>query len=166
MKALDWILQHRLLLIIYVAGGALAISELRLPPEQAGALDGAAAYLDSEASIADVSAEIYPDRALTLYYQAFQKSLCGGPARTRPEGCDARGPVDPEEVSALIKRAIAKGNRSIEQLLYNYAVVLVQEGAPEAEIEAAIRNWRVAHPTSERPDPRKMRRAAKPRNAR
>jgi hypothetical protein len=39
-------------------------------------------------------------------------------------------------------------------VLYNYAVVLVQEGAPADQIDAAVRNWRSANPISKLPDPR------------
>ncbi len=162
MKLLDWIVNQRLILIIYLVGAWLAFSELRLPTDAAPPLDSPAGYFDENTSVADVSAEIYPDRALTLYYQAFQKSLCTQPKRIRPEGCDRIGPVKPGEVRELIERAVKKGNRSIEELLYNYAVVLVQEGAPKEEIEAAVRNWRIAHPTADRVDPRELGRPRRP----
>jgi hypothetical protein len=42
----------------------------------------------------------------------------------------------------------------MELLLYNYAVVLIQTGAPQAQIDSAVRAWRVAHPHSQLPDPR------------
>ena len=161
MGFLQKLMQHRVIIVVYLLGTGLAISELRLPPHAVGPLDGPQGFFDEETSVADVSAEIYPDRALTLYYQAFQKSLCTGPKHQRPEGCDRYEPVKEGEVRELIERAIAKGNRSIEQLLYNYAVLLVQEGAPEEEIAAAVRNWRVTHPTSDRPDPRTLGRQSR-----
>jgi len=154
MGTLSILLRHRVILLVYLLGATIAASELRLPGDRVGPLEGPSGYFDEETSVADVAAAIYPDRALTLYYQAFQKSLCTGPKHSRPEGCVRYGPVREGEVRELIERAVAKGNRSIEQLLYNYAVVLVQEGAPQEEIDAAVRNWRVAHPTADRPDPR------------
>ncbi|MDP6978699.1 MAG: hypothetical protein QF570_08870 [Myxococcota bacterium] len=156
MRLLSWIVEQRLILCLYIAGAALAYSELRLPTDEVSGLDAPGAYFDEGTGVAEVSAKIYPDRALTLYYQAFQKSFCTGPARTRPEGCEAIGPVEPGEVRELIERAIAKGNRSIEELMYNYAVILVEEGAPQEEIDTAVRNWRLSHPTMDRPDPRTL----------
>ncbi len=156
MGLLWWIWNQRVILFVCVVGVALAYSELRLPDDPVGPLDRPDAYFAEETSVADVSAAIYPDRALTLYHQAFQESLCTSPRRKRLEGCDERDPVEPGEVRELIERAVAKGNRSIEQLLYNYAVVLVQEGAPQEEIDAAVRNWRITHPTADRADTRTL----------
>lgn len=159
---MDWLIRNRLLIFIYLVGTALALSELRLPEEKANQLDQPETYIQPEKNVADVSAALYPGRALTLYYQAFKASLCTGPSSQQPEACRSREPVKPGEVRELFERAIATGNRSIEMLLYNYAVVLIQEGAPQEEIDAAVREWRLAHPGSQRPDPRTLFRSARP----
>jgi hypothetical protein len=91
---------------------------------------------------------------MTLYYQAYQAALCSQPTNAQAQVCKARGPVKPGEVRELIEQSLATGNRSIEFVLYNYAVVLVQEGAPADQIDAAVRNWRSANPISKLPDPR------------
>jgi len=146
--------QHRVLFCVYAGIALLAWFEWGDPNVEPGVPDEPAVYLKPDSNIADVSAAVYPGRALTLYYQAQQAVLC---SRVRPGSspvCDRRGPAAPGEVRELFERAIATGNRSIELLMYNYALVLLQEGAPEAEIDAAIRAWHMAHGGNGRPDPR------------
>jgi hypothetical protein len=150
----SWIRTHKLLLVIYAAGMWLGISESNLSLETSAALEQPRAYIDGDDNVADISAAIYPGRAMTLYYQAYQAALCSQLANAQAQVCKARGPVKPGEVRKLIEQSLATGNRSIEFVLYNYAVVLVQESAPADQIDAAIRDWRSAHPTSTLPDPR------------
>jgi hypothetical protein len=145
---------HGVLLGVYGSALVLAVLELSHPEIGAGKLEQPDAYLVPELNIADVSAEIHPDRALTLYYQAYQASLCEGRGADAGTVCARRGPPRPGEVRGLIERSIATGNHSIELALYNYALVLLRENAPEAEVEAAVRRWRLAYPTSSHPDPR------------
>jgi len=97
---------------------------------------------------------VLPDRALTLYYRAYQASLCEERSADPGSICSRRGPPRPGEVRELIERSLATGNRSIEYAMYNYAIVLPHAGAPDAEVEAATRNWRISHPHSSLPDPR------------
>lgn len=151
---MSWIRTHKLLLVIYAAGMWLGISESNLSLETSAALEQPRAYIDGDDNVADISAAIYPDRAITLYYQAYQAALCSQPANAQAPVCKARGPVKPGEVRILIEASLATGNRSIEIALYNYAAVLVQEGAPADQIDAAVRNWRSANPISKLPDPR------------
>ena len=158
---MNWVKTHKLLLVIYAVGITLGLMELDLSEEKAGLLERPEAYVPSKHNVADVSAEIYPGRALTLYYQAYQAALCSQPAHANSEGCKSRDPVRPGAVRELIKQSLATGNRSIEMALYNYAVVLIQEGAPAEEIDAAVRQWRSAHPLSKLPDPRAAMQASK-----
>jgi len=129
------------------------------PEIQASDTDQPAIYLDPEVNIADVSAALYPDRALTLYYEAFQASLCQNPSAVPHSACERRGPPKPGEVRELIERSLATGNRSNELALYNYAMVLIQEGAPADQVDAAVHDWRATYPRSQRPDPRELARA-------
>jgi hypothetical protein len=149
-----WLRAHGVLLVVYGAGLVLAVLELAHPEVRVGKLEQPEAYLAPDVNVADVSAAIYPDRALTLYYQAYQASLCQGRADDPATVCSRRGPPRPGEVRQLIERSLATGNQSIELALYNYAVVLIHENAPAEEIEAAVRAWRLAYPASEHPDPR------------
>jgi hypothetical protein len=150
----SWIRTHKLLLVIYATGMWLGISESNLSLETSAALEQPRTYIDGDDNVADISAAIYPGRAMTLYYQAYQAALCSQPTNAQAQVCKARGPVKPGEVRELIEQSLATGNRSIEFVLYNYAVVLVQEGAPADQIDAAVRNWRSANPISKLPDPR------------
>jgi hypothetical protein len=150
----SWLRTHKLLLVIYAAGMWLGISESNLSLETSAALEQPRTYIDGDDNVADISAAIYPGRAMTLYYQAYQAALCSQPTNAQAQVCKARGPVKPGEVRELIEQSLATGNRSIEFVLYNYAVVLVQEGAPADQIDAAVRNWRSANPISKLPDPR------------
>jgi hypothetical protein len=150
-----WLRGHGVLLAVYGGGLLLAAFELTNPgvrPE----LEDARAYLEAGSNVADVSAALYPDRALTLYYQAYQASLCAGRAGDPDSVCGRRGSPRPGEVRELLERSLATGNQSIELALYNYVLVLLDENAPEAEVEAAIRSWRLAHPSSAYPDPRSV----------
>jgi len=154
---------HRLLLFIYLSGFALAMFELTLPADRVGELESPEAYLRPDINVADVSSVLYPERALTLYYRAYQASLCAGSAAEALSECRNRDPVKPGEIRDLIERSLATGNRSIEMAMYNYAMVLIQEGAEPEAIDAAIHNWRVSYPFSSRPDPREMNRELKRR---
>ena len=151
-----WLRAHRLLLIVYAGALGLGIFELANPRIQDGRPDAPEVYLDPETNIADVSAAVWPDRALSLYYRAYQAALCGERAGETHDACRARGPVEPGEIRELLERALATGNRSIELAMYNYAIVLLQENAAPQDVDAAIRRWRAAHPSSARPDPRRV----------
>ena len=149
-----WLRAHVELLVVYGSALFLAFLELTDPEIRVGRLDLPEAFLEPESNIADVSAALYPDRALTLYYQAYQTSLCEERAADPDTVCHRRGPPKPGEVRKLIERSLATGNRSIELAMYNYAIVLLHEAAPGAEVEDAVRNWRISYPRSSRPDPR------------
>lgn len=158
---MNWVKTHKVLVVVYAAGITLGLFELNLSGESAGTLERPEAYLQSEKNVADVSAEIYPDRALTLYYQAYQAALCSQAAHAQSEGCTSREPGQPGNVRELIERSLATGNRSIEMVMYNYAVVLIQERAPAEEIDAAVRAWRSSYPMSTLADPRDAARPSK-----
>ena len=149
-----WLRAHRLLLVVYGSTALLGFYELRRPYPLFGSVDRPEWYLAPEHNIVDVSNAILPGRAATFYYQALQASLCQEPSHAAAEVCRARGAVGHEEIRELFERAIATGNDSIEDLLYNYAVVLIQSGASAADVDAAVRAWRIAYPHSQSPDPR------------
>lgn len=148
---------HKLLVVIYSALLLLAVREWTDPEINDDQKLVPVHYLESDRNIADVSAAIYPDRAVSFYYRAHQAVLCSQAGAEQYEVCRSRGPAKPEEVRELLARALATGNRSLEEAMYNYAWVLVQENAPEAEIDAAVALWRENHPDADRPDPRDLR---------
>ena len=149
-----WLGAHRLLLIIYGITIVFGAYEISHPKMQGTGSDDPGWFLATESNIVDVSVALYPERATTLQYQAFQASLCEAVPADAPTACRTRGPVAPGEVRELIERALATGNRSLELVMYNHAMILLHEGASDEEIDAAIRSWRVSHPSSTRPDPR------------
>ena len=151
---MGWLREHRVLVVVLGAGLLLAIFESRLPDVEPGRPDEPSVYLTPETNIADVSAEVYPARALSYYYRAQQAAFCAAEAAPASAVCRERGPVAPGEIRELLAKSIATGNRSIELALYNYALVLLQENAPQAAWETAIRSWRDSYPDSNRPDPR------------
>ena len=151
---MSWLATHRLLVIVYGSAFFLAALELSNPEIHAGRPDQPGVYLEPGTNVAEVSAALYPERALTLYYLAYQASLCDEVRAEAPTVCRERGPVEPGEIRDLLERSLATGNRSIELAMYNYAMVLLQENATAAEVDAAIRDWRRAYPGSSRPDPR------------
>jgi hypothetical protein len=151
---LEWLQAHRVLLAVYALALALAWAERTQPGVRPGEADDPSWFLEPGSNIADVSSALYPERAASLYYRAFQAALCTATPPTEPNACRDRGPVAPGEVRELLERALATGNESIELALYNYVLVLLQEGATDTEVDAAVRRWRVAYPTSGRKDPR------------
>lgn len=150
---MNWIRNQRLIIVIYACAVWLAYFELNLPPERVGELESPSAYLEPDVNIADVSAVVYPERALTLYYRAYQVSMCSGPVRNQPDGCRGREVVSPGDVRELIEQSLATGNRSIEMAMYNYIRILIQEVASAVEILAAAHRWRVSYPASAHPNP-------------
>ena len=136
-----WVRAHKLLLIIFSASFVLAGIELMGGSTEDGKPSD---YLEADYNIADVSTEIYPERALSFYYQAQQAAYCNEPGSRQFEVCRSRGPAEPGEIRGLLEAALATGNRSIEEAMYNYAWVLVQEDAPSDEIDAAVETWRRA----------------------
>lgn len=160
-----WIREHRLLLVVYGGAALLAAFELSGPGVEPGVADDPSWFLDPEVNIVDVSEALHPERANTLYYRAFQASLCASLGPQQAETCRERGPVRQGEIRELLERSLATGNRSNELALYNYALVLLQEGASRDRVEQAVRAWRAAYPRSLRPDPREafaeMRRGAR-----
>lgn len=152
---MGWLGAHKLLVVVYSFAIAVAAVELTHPTLRPGQPENIRWFLDSGANVVTVSNDLYPDRAVTLYYRAYQASLCDG-ANAELAACKERGPVEPGEVRALLARSLATGNRSMELAMYNYAMVLLQEKADPAEVDAAIRNWRVSYPGSARLDPRAL----------
>lgn len=151
---MGWLRAHKVLVAVYGFGLTLAAIELAQPAIDAEHGENPRWFLDAEANIVDASNAVSPERATSLYYRAFQASLCTDASARNTLVCLKRGPVRPGEIRELMEEALATGNRSIELLQYNYAIILIQDGAPQAEIDAAVRNWRVTNPSSSRPDPR------------
>jgi hypothetical protein len=151
---MSWLRSHKLLVVVYAAMLLLAVFELTDADVGSVMQDEPATFLEPERNIADVSRAVHPNRALTLYNEANQAALCGEAGAARHSVCRARGPIEPGEVRELLEEAIATGNRSVELAMYNYAWVLLQEGASPEQVDAAVAAWRSAHPRSVRPDPR------------
>ena len=145
---------HKLLLIIYGIAIVFAAYEISHPRMRGTGTDDPRWFLAPDSNIVDVSVALYPERSTSLYYRAFQASLCEAEPADSRTACRKRGPVAAGEVRELIERALATGNRSLELAMYNYAMILLHEGASDEEIDAAIRSWRVSHANSTRPDPR------------
>lgn len=153
---MGWLRPHGLLLVIYMGGLTLAVLELNIPPDRVDYLANPDVFLSPEVNIADVSSALYPERALTLYYNAYQTALCSGPEDVTPPQCRGRDPGERGEVRELLERSLATGNRSIEMAMYNYAMVLMQDNASPELIEAAIHDWRISYPDSSEPDLREV----------
>jgi hypothetical protein len=149
--------EHRLLIAVYVAFAVLAFHESRAPG--LGSIDAAqppAWLLDPGRNIADVYAELYPERAASHYYRALQASLCTQVGPATSSECADFDLRSHREMRELLASAVATGNRSNERALYNYAVILLYSGAPPAEVDAVVRRWRRDYPYSALPDPRSI----------
>jgi len=57
------------------------------------------------------------------------------------------------------EQALATGVKTDEDNFYLYIQVLVEMGAPQSEIDAAVKKWRYNFPFSNRPDPTKLPKA-------
>lgn len=114
-----------------------------------------ASLLNPERNLADVYNELYPERSASQYFRALQASLCGEDRQSSPV-CRRFERDTPAAMRDLLAKAVAAGNRSNEKIVYNYARALIFTGAPEGEVEAAIRRWQIDHPYSDLPDPRAL----------
>jgi hypothetical protein len=154
-----WFRAHQVILVVYLGGLSLAALELNLPQFEPEYLTKSESLLKPKTNIADVNSALYPNRAYSLYYRALQASLCSGPRRETQPGCQDRARVGPHEIRELIERSLATGNRSNEMVMYNYAIILLQEKAAPELVDAAIHVWRVNYPESREADPRETYRA-------
>jgi hypothetical protein len=160
-----WLRAQKVILLVYIGGLTLAAFELNLAQFEPDYLIKSESLLNPETNIADVSSELYPDRAYSFYYRALQASMCSGPGREAQPECQGRDPVKPHEIRELIEHSLATGNRSNEMAMYNYAIVLLQENATPELVDAAIAVWRVNYPQSKNLDPREMVREARQTSA-
>ena len=140
-----------------VAAGFVSLAALELTQPGVGNMErptAPASLLDGEYSVAEVYAELYPKRTSSYYFRALQAHLCSRPPHRRKPECRKGAETRAATMRALLARAVDAGNRSNEKVIYNYALVLIAEGAPAEEIDASIRRWRLDHPYSSLPDPR------------
>ena len=106
-------------------------------------------------------AELYPERSETLFARGLQVQMCVG---FRGEGkripiCERLETVSLQEAQRHFKAAIDTGNRTVENVLYHYAMFLNETGASEKEVAAALAEWKRHYPFSKRFDPRTASRA-------
>jgi hypothetical protein len=148
---------HGLIGVIAVAFAFLAVQEMTRP--DVGRMESPTppdSLLDAERNIVDVYSELYPDRTSSFYFRAMQAYLCSREPHRRKPQCRRASRDRGEQMRALLAQAVSARNRSNEKVIYNYVLVLVGLGAPQEEIDAAIRTWHLDHPYSRLPDPRRF----------
>ncbi len=92
---MTWDRTHKVPLALFAIAITLGLLEMRLPDESTGALERPESYLQDKANVVKVSEEIYPGRALPLYYKAYQASLFSHPSTANDTSCISRDPVAP-----------------------------------------------------------------------
>lgn len=148
--------KHRLFAFVLLGFALLAFHESRTPG--LGSLDQGEPpewLLDPDRNLADVYAELFPERASSYHYRALQASLCARPGFGKSPECvdfDLRNHHDERD---LLGRAVATGNRSNERILYNYALNLIHTGGSASEIDAVLHRWRRDYPHSALPELRR-----------
>ncbi len=85
-----------------------------------------------------VMRDLYPTSARILYTEGVALVIEGNLLAARRK----------------FEEALATGDRTNEDLLYNYAITLVSLQADSKDIDAAIASWRYNFPFSDREDPR------------
>ncbi len=96
--------------------------------------------------IGETLAALYPNRPETLIQQGLLAERMNSDDLARE----------------YFERAIATGDKSSEELYYEYVAVLIRLKAPKAEIDAAAEKWRRLFPLSKIPDPRSIHDEAGP----
>ena len=97
----------------------------------------ASAVPQAQARATGILLALYPDFPKHLYFR----------------GRDALNAGDLVGARRLFEAALEKRLYSNEGLLHEYALVLIELGAPRAEIERATALWRKHFPHSHNPDP-------------
>ena len=101
--------------------------------------------------------ELYPTRVESFYARAAQIKMCLGISdeqRNQLPVCQQLGQLQKADIGRFFRAAVDTGNHGIENVLYDYAVFLVADGAPAKDVEAAVKKWRFNFPFSTRVDPR------------
>ncbi len=119
---------YRVLVVIAVLAISAAIHDRGQPPS---------AVAGAQARATDILMTIYPELPKHLYYRGLSSLNAGDPVNAR----------------RLFESALEGRLYSNEGLLHNYALVLIELGAPQEEIEQAIALWKKHFPHSRNPDP-------------
>ncbi len=85
--------------------------------------------------------ELYPDSPDAEYFRGVEARYLR---------------LDLDEAREHFERALASGIRSRPELSYDYAVVLYLMGATDAEVDAAVTDWRTNNPSATDPPPRSL----------
>ena len=120
------ILRYRLLIIVFIVAGLRGSLEVIFSDEH-----------DSQATT--LVSELYPDSAETH----FRRGLIAMSVRQ-----------DDAQALRSFERALATGIKTNEDLLYNYALILILMKKDSKIVNAAITDWRLNFPNSYQPDPR------------
>ncbi len=121
--------QFRLLGVVLLLAGIAAAWEFSHPDSETSSGNRKYPY---------VMRELYPQSARILYTEAVSLVIDGNLSAARKK----------------FEAALATGDKTIEDLLYYYAVTLVRMNADPQEIDEAVANWRFNFPFSSRTDPR------------
>lgn len=152
----QWIREYRFLAYVVAVTMALAVYEVnsgrRIEPSSDIKPES---ILNYKRNMPDVLTELYPERNGTHYWVGYQAALCMDRGFTR-QVCRKFPHQNINDVREEFERALATGEKSNEELLLNYADILVQLGESEDEINKAIRNWRINFPHSKNPTPRQV----------
>jgi hypothetical protein len=139
--------RYRFLLLIYSAAALVAWHEVRNKFQRAG---------PTPPAVADVLCDLDPASHMGNFFkglEAFEtyQALLG-------RGSIGEAHHYAEQARGYFERALASSYNDIEdeQLVYYYALTLIELGAPEAQIERIVNTWRYNFPYTQNPDPREF----------
>lgn len=130
LKGSDPLLRrYRLLLIVLLMAAVSLVVELSAR-ESSKASDNSALPI--------VMLNLYPESADTFYLVGMQHVIAGNHRKAR----------------YFFEKGLATGDRTNEDLLYAYALLLTRMPGTTQEIDSAVELWKFHFPTSRRKDPR------------
>ena len=158
-RLISWLIagarKHRVLVVVYTLAGIAAWYELKQDGMPTNLEETKPEwYLNENYNLAEVTAEIYPNRSNTLWSRAFQVAHCTDYNFRQMGICRNVPPPSLQQIREMFEEALATGDKSNEQLLYNYATLLLKLEEDPDQVEAAIRDWQINFPASKLPHPR------------
>ena len=121
--------QYRLLLIVLLVAAISLVAELSARKSSKPA---------NNSALPITLLNLYPESADTYYLVGMQHIISGDHLKAR----------------FYLEKGIATGDRTNEDLLYAYALLLTRLPGTTQEVDAAIALWKFHFPTSRRKDPR------------
>ena len=159
-RLLTAIARHRVLAAVYLVMAVSAGYEIT--HKEIKEISKRQLYLDPDRNLADISAELYPNRSYSHLSRAYQAIMCEQLGFTTSPVCDQFEPGDYEAIRLELEKALAAGDKSRELMYWTYIQALLRQDEDPDKVAEAVRTWRVNFPFSKKQDPRIAHGAVEP----